>query len=171
MWWLLLASLASGQEASRCDALHSLDRDQLSVAWVSPLKRRAKNTTWIPVVETSVLRDWLDREGADTARLLQMLGLRKRSSPPSRAFKVTIFEVNAAALCRPVDGVLEGELVDGQPGCIARLSKPKGNYLGCGYTTDLLYFDRGVDLFYAQWKDVAETGFCVLPAERFVRGE
>lgn len=169
--WLGLGLVFTASAQATCSSLDPIEKDRLSVAWVSPLGVNAWQSTWIPVVQTAQLRGALDETGGDLARMLQILGLRKKSKPPKRRYKVVIFEVSPEYLCRPIDGVEPDVEVDGQPACLPRLSKTKRNYKGCGFTTDRLDGARGLDVYRTQWRDAAQSGFCVLPADRFVQGE
>lgn len=166
---LVLAGPAHGQ--TTCETLTPILKDRLSVAWISPLSASAGHRSWVPVVQTSELREVLGQTHADLARMLQLLGMRRRSSPPKRRFKVVVFEVDPEHLCRPIDGPEQGTIIDGQVACPPRFGKAKRHYKGCGFTTDRLDASRGLDLYRVQWRDVARSGFCVLPADRFVQGE
>ena len=74
---LLWVSPANAQ--STCDTLDPIMKTRLSVAWVSPLSATATQRSWIPVVQTAHLRAALEQTDADLARMLQMLGMRRRS--------------------------------------------------------------------------------------------
>lgn len=141
----------------------------MSVAWISPLRRRVSGQRWLVVMSTTSLRDWLVSEKEPTVgSLLQHAGIRKRDKEPKRRYKVTIFEVRSLELCRPVEGVEEGREVGGLLACPAGISHASGKYNGCGYATDLRDETRGPDVFRARWSELARRGFCVIPAERFV---
>lgn len=116
--------------------------ETLSVAWVSPLGQRVGPRGTVEVVRTRDLRAALqDRAGGQLGRMLQLLGLRRSAAPPSRRWKVTVFDVRGADLCRPS---------------------------GCGFTVDRADGSRGLEIFRVRWADAARDGFCVLPAQRFV---
>jgi len=163
--WLLLGALALSQEP--CDPTFDTPAATTSVAWVSPVRRRARGGKWLWVVRTSELRDWLTREPeAGVGRTLQWLGMRKKATDPRRRYKVTIFEARAVDLCRPVEDA-EGEVV-GVDACEGGLGRERGTFSGCGYATDLADGSRGPDLYRIRWRDAAVRGFCVLPAARFI---
>jgi hypothetical protein len=166
---LLWAGLAHAQPA--CESLSPLDRDALAVAWVSPAGRQVAQRTWLTVVPAASLRAWAGREQATPARLLQHLGLRRRDTPPRRPWKVTILEVDAASLCRPAADLDDGTPLAGLVVCPRGDRTVPGRYDGCGYTTDLAGDGRGADVFAIPWRDAASRGFCVLPLERFLKGE
>lgn len=165
--WLALG-LAWGQ--ATCEGLEPLRGDRLAVAWVSPLGAHAFGSTWLEVVPAANLRGWLDEEGPRVGRMLQGLGVRRRESDPKRPWKVTVFEVDVADLCRPLLDVEEGQMIDGMLSCPERLGRSHGGRSGCGYTVDRGTGERALDTFRIRWRDAARAGFCVLPAERFVRG-
>ncbi len=172
--WALVVGLAAAAPSARADApdaecpgLQSLERERLSAVWVSPLARAVGNKASLPVVPTAELRAWIDREQPDLARLLQHLGLRRSDRTPKKRWKVTVFEVDAADLCRPVT---EGVAVPDLTACSPRQASVGRRATGCGYTTDLADDERGADVFRVSWADAARSGFCVLPAERFLAG-
>lgn len=141
--------------------------DHLAVAWVSPVRRSARRGTWLPVVPAADLRAFVKAQSPSPGRLLQALGVRKRAKDPKRRYKVTIFDLTAADLCRPVEGTEEGYVVDGVGAC-GRLDHATSTYSGCGYTTDQADGKRRFDLYRVQWKTAAARGFCVLPLERYL---
>jgi hypothetical protein len=165
---LLLLSLGLAQET--CAQLDPLDRERLSVAWVSPAGQQVFHHSWLTVVPTTELQDWVAGHGNSVTRMLQGLGLRKSFKPPARRWKVTIFEVDADTLCRPMAEGEPGTRVGGHPVCRRNDRGVRGDD-GCGYTVDTHAGDRGLDVFRIQWRDAAATGFCVLPADRFLRGD
>ncbi|MEQ1569087.1 MAG: hypothetical protein ABMA64_25850 [Myxococcota bacterium] len=165
-WWLATTSW-SAEGAPEC-ALDSLDPppQQLSVAWVSPLRKRARNTAWLYVVPTRDLRAFAEGEGkGDPVRTLQWLGLRRSDRPPGRRYKVVIFDVASEHLCRPV--VAAGE-VGGVVACDADHAGPDGRYEGCGTATDTRTGRASIAVYRAQWQALASDGFCLLPLERFL---
>lgn len=166
--WVASPALADGPT---CAPVSQLPQPALSMAWVSPAGQRVGLGGKVAVVPTAALRRWLDEEHADVARLLQGLGLRKRSKPPKRRWKITIFDVDAALLCRPMADAEAGDPVGGHPACKQGKRAVPGKYDGCGYLTDRRSGQRTFDTFLVPWKDAAANGFCVLPAERFIRGE
>lgn len=168
----LLAFGALAAEPPVCgDAALPTPPDTLSVAWVSPLRKRARGGTWLALVPTADLRTFVRAEGGGSvARMLQRVGLRERSKEPRRRYKVVVFDVRASDLCRPLVGGVEGELHHGVRACDERRSDPDRATAGCGFTIDRATGAEGSPLYRARWNDVAGAGFCVLPAERFVGG-
>jgi hypothetical protein len=63
----------------------------ISVAWVSPLGRRAGNNKFLEVVPTVELRRAAAAD-ASLARTLQRLGMRRSSREPNRRYKVVVFD-------------------------------------------------------------------------------
>lgn len=164
----LLLAAAHAEVPSRCSADLAEPPEALSVAWISPLRRKARARTWLWVVPTSELRARVAEEGGGIARTLQLVGQRKRSKEPSRRYKVTIFDVRADALCRPLDGVEPAQVVAGVPACSERLGRASGTYDGCGVTPDLATGADGLPAYRARWRDLAVHGFCVLPLDRLI---
>lgn len=161
----LLLGVALASEPA-CEGL-TAPGERLSVAWVSPVRERVGVRGTIDVVRTADLRAALhDRAGGQLGRLLQVLGLRRRGDAPSRRWKVTLFDVRGADLCRPVADLEEPARLEGAVTC-AR-GKPAGLQDGCGFTVDRADGSRGLEAFRIRWEDAARDGFCVLPAERFV---
>jgi hypothetical protein len=161
----MIVALALASLAAPCDVASLAQAPEtLSVAWVSPLGRRARG--WIRVTRTSDVVAL----GTDLGRTLQGIGLRKRPASPSRRYKVTVFDVAAGDLCRAIQGVEPGAEVAGVAACVERLSKPNTEVDGCGHVIDRATSEPGIEVFHARWRDLAREGFCVLPAERFVGG-
>ncbi len=63
----------------------------ISVAWVTPLRRRAGNNEFLEVVPTVELRR-AAKTDASLARTLQRLGVRRSSREPDRRYKVVVFD-------------------------------------------------------------------------------
>lgn len=63
----------------------------ISVAWVSPLRRRAGNPRFLDVVPTVELRRAATKDGS-VARMLQRLGMRRSAKEPNRRYKVVVFD-------------------------------------------------------------------------------
>lgn len=173
---MILAFLAAvaladdGGAAGRCDVREPLDRDTLSIAWVAPSRKRVGAGAWLTVVPTRDLRALIEAERADTGRTLAALGLHKSGRPVRGRWSVTVFEVDADTLCRPLDDAIAGEVVDGHPVCPRGDRGTQGDLDGCGYSEDTRTGQRGLDLFSIRWRDAATQGFCVLPLDRFIRG-
>jgi hypothetical protein len=154
--------------AAECPVLQD-QPESLSVAWVAPVGKHVGGNTRLMVVPTAALRQWVGQEKDPTVgALLHVLGLRKRKSEPHRRYMVTIFDVRADDLCRPVEGAVDGDKIDGMWACPRSAVRSKPHNDGCGYTVDRATRARGLDLFSIRWKAAAPRGFCVLPADRFV---
>jgi hypothetical protein len=163
--WLLSAALAD--DTPTCDAVGPVPPGAMSVAWISPAGAHVGLSGKLTVVPTRALRAWLEDHGASLARLLQGMGLRRRDDEPKKAWKITIFDVDAPSLCRPIDDV-PGTAVGGVPICEHGDRGVVGHDTGCGYTLDLDSGSHGLDIFQIDWSVAAARGFCVLPAERFL---
>lgn len=141
--------------------------ETLSVAWVSPLGQRVGPRGTVEVVRTRDLRAALqDRAGGQLGRMLQLLGLRRSAAPPSRRWKVTVFDVRGADLCRPLADLEAPVTLEGVPSCARDRTRSRTD--GCGFTVDRADGSRGLEIFRVRWADAARDGFCVLPAQRFV---
>ena len=167
----LILSLALAQEPADvavCDGPWPELEEALSVAWVSPLRKTVRGRTWLTLVPTSELRSWAQREGqGSVGRMLQHLGMRKRSKEPRRRYKVVVFDVRAENLCRPL-GDREGGVASGGLGsCVESGTRLKEDHDGCGRLVDTST-GATTAVLRARWDDVVRNGFCVLPAERFL---
>ncbi len=140
----------------------------LSVAWVAPRGRRVGRRTWLTVVPTVDLMAFAKRENATVGRLLEHLGQRRSGRrEPRRSYKVLVFDVTRDMLCRPLDAE-PASMVGGVPVC--ELSdKHFRDTDRCGWLVDTRTRRRSLPALRAQWGDLVRAGFCVLPAERFVR--
>lgn len=162
-------SLAWGQEELSCDRSLEAPPEALSVAWVSPLRRKVGKNGWLTLVPTTELKAFADEHAkGSVARLLQHVGQRKRSSEPSRSYKVVVFDVRAEQLCRPLEDREGGEEAFGMVSCPERVSRFRERTDACGTLEDRAG-GEGPPVFRARWRDVVRNGFCVLPADRFVR--
>ncbi len=161
----LLAAVAFAQDPA-CERMDPPPAT-LAVAWVSPVRQAVGAGAWLPVVAAADLRAFVAKSDPSQGRLLQALGAQKKDKPPHRRYKVTIFEVRADLMCRPVEGADEGFVVDGLPSCGHHDRATSGNS-GCGYTTDRKDDSRGFDLYRVPWRDAAARGFCVLPLDRYL---
>ena len=174
---LLLAALvlptASARDEAACGALSAVP-DALQVAWVSPVRDRVRAGSTIEVVRVADLRRLAQDKGSTPIRLLQALGIvntKGRGRAAKRDYKVTIFDVRSAWLCRPMDGRTADKVVNGVAICPGGQSGgSKRSYTGCGYTNDTLKDGRGLDVFKVKWRDASSGGFCVMPLDRFMRG-
>jgi len=167
-----LAPLALAYEpAPGCEEVAAVD-EALQVAWISPVRKRARAGADLEVVRVGDLRAWIRQEGADQTRLLQALGVvgAKGGGKASREYKVTIFDVEASGICRPVLGAAAGEVIAGVAACGEEMGRLPARETGCGYSFDKLTEDRGLDTFRITWRDASAQGFCVFPLERFLEG-
>lgn len=164
-WLIAWAALAS----EPCELGFAPPPEVVSVAWVSPTREKAGNNKWLSVVPTRELTAWLrEHPDATTGDLLRRVGMRTKPGEPRRTYKVTIFEVASQHLCRPIEGALETDVIDGVHACSGGLNRTTKTYDGCGVATDFNLASPGPTLYKAQWRDLARNGFCLLPAERFV---
>ncbi len=147
--WLLASALAA--EPAACPEEYLPLPDQLSVVWVSPVRKRAHAKTLLPVVATQDLREWMAKEQPSVGRLLQRLGMRKKSKEPKRKYKVVIFDIRSGDLCRPMDTVNDGTGVSGLPSCLGGSGNATRKYSGCGFTTDQKTGARAFDLYRIPW--------------------
>jgi hypothetical protein len=85
-------------------------------------------------------------------------------------WKVTVFDVRTALLCRPVEYATEVQTVDGVAACPSTRQTGVRHDTGCGTTLDTASGDPGLDLFRIRWRDAAVQGFCVMPLDRFLSG-
>ena len=108
----LLVLLATSVAAPTCDGVDSVS-ESVQVAWISPVRQRVSSDRYMEVVRLADLRAWVKKNGDDQARLLQALGLvGKRAGWRSEMdWKVTIFDVRADWICRPIRGMNPGDMV------------------------------------------------------------
>jgi hypothetical protein len=166
----LLLATALAADPSACGVLQPVEAESLAVAWVSPSARQVGQKSWLTVVPAADLRRWIQDHEPSPARLLQHLGLRKKGTVPSRRWKITILEVSAGALCRPLADLEPGTPLASLAVCPRQDRTVTGRHEGCGYSEDLATGERGADLFAVPWHVAASNGFCVLPLERFIDG-
>lgn len=172
--WLSLAWAEPGgaQEVPpRCAAgdLDSLSTppERLAVAWVGPWRRQPRG--WLKVVPARELAGWVaEQDPAWAGRTLQRLGLRKRNKEPRRRFKVVIFDIDRADLCRPVLDVETGEPVGGVAACRARLTRPASRTTGCGHTLDRRTGEAGFTQLAIKHRTARDRGSCTVPLERYL---
>jgi len=164
---LLGLHLALAQEP--CEAELTPPTQTLSVAWISPLRKRTGNARWLTVVPTRALAVWLrEHPDATTGDLLRHVGERRRPKEPGRRYKVTIFDTASDTLCRPLEGAEPPTTAEGVLACPRGLGRATGRYQGCGVATDFNTGGEGPEVYRSRWRDLARRGFCVIPAERFV---
>jgi hypothetical protein len=146
------------------------------VAWISRRSRRVPSSKVIEVVRVSDLRAWIRENGADETRLIQGLGMasRKGGLAAKYPYKVTIFDVQAEWLCRPIPDGTDGADSYGVAVCSDNDAKAvkhhKPGYTGCGYSLDTAASNRGLDVFRIRWSEASAWGFCVMPLDRFISG-
>jgi hypothetical protein len=159
--------LALAQEP--CEAQLTAPPPALSVAWISPLRKRTSNARWLVVVPTRDLAAWLRAHpDATTGDLLRYVGERRRPKEPHRQYKVTIFDAEPGSLCRPLEGMEPPTAVEGVLACPRGVGRATRRYQGCGVATDYNTGGDGPEVYRSQWRDLARRGFCVIPAERFL---
>jgi len=175
---LLLASavgLSTDAHAQACEMVATTP-ESTQVAWISRRSRRVPSSQVIEVVRVQDLRAWVRDNGADEARLVQGLGMapRRGGRAAKRPYKVTIFDVRADWLCRPIQAGTPGEDTLGVAVCEERDGKALRHhtqgYTGCGYTLDTAASNRGLDVFRVRWSEASAWGFCVMPLDRFISG-
>ena len=117
LWALLLGGVglarADGPDPDAPCASLAPPPAQLQVAWVSPVRQRARGGAALSVVRVADLRTFVQAQGADQARTLQALGLVGSRGKVRKRYKVTLFDVSADQLCRPVEHTPEGDDADG----------------------------------------------------------
>lgn len=170
---LLVALLTPAFAAETCSAVADVP-ETLQVAWVSRIGARAGAHTPLPVVRVADLRKLVEAEGRDPTKVLRSLGLIGKRAKAHGVWKVMVFDVERASLCRPIFGD-EGVDVGGVATCPAALQRPgKGvkarAYSGCGYLLDTESGERTLDTWKVEWRDAVSAGFCVLPLTRFLGG-
>jgi len=157
---ILALGLALAQEV--CPPLE-VPPERVQVAWLSPERERAGAHELLPVVSTRALLALAEAHGGDATAVLTALGAKR----PAGEWKVTVFDVERAELCRPVEG--EGAL-DGLNRC-AKARKPAWlrarGWTGCGTVGEGA---TPLALYAVEWADAADQGFCVLPLGRFLAG-
>ena len=163
---VLALSLAHAEEP--CHVTHGDVTGTMSVAWVSPAGENVGSNSWLYVVPTRDLAQWAVKSEPTVGEFLYQLGLRRRPNPTDKRYKVTIFEVSAEELCRPIDGADPAQIVNGVYPCTNGRGRPTRENSGCGTTPTRKNGEPSFDLYRVQWRDAAARGFCVLPAQRFV---
>lgn len=161
MWFLLATAYA--QDA--CGEL-SLPPERLQVAWVSPEPARVGLHGTMMVVTTRALLALAAERKQDAAAVLSGLGVAN----PSGEWKVTLFDVDRAELCRPIAG--EGAEA-GLNRCDHARRPPRVRpraWTGCGTLADAADGARTLDVYGVEWADAADEGFCVMPLSRFLHG-
>jgi len=141
--------------------------ERLAVVWVAPWWRRPHGH--VTVIPTSELRAWLAEQSPRwTGRTLQWMGLRRRNTDPRRRYQVRILEVERDELCRPIEGVEAGVLVEGIPACRPRHLQARRKTDRCGHARDRRTDGTGPTQYVVKLRDVKERGWCVVPLRRYV---
>jgi hypothetical protein len=171
--FLLLCARPAGA-AETCGAL-TAPPPVFQVAWVSSARARVGAGAWLDVVRVADLRRFVgaEKQPLPAERLLQALGIVGSGGLRwyhTKYWRITLFDVEAAWLCRPVWGAEGGSLIDGVEACDSRLQAGNRFFTGCGYTRDTLTGKRGLDVFRIRWRDAVRGGFCVMPLNRFIAG-
>lgn len=138
----------------------------VQMAWVSPAGARVGAHGQMIVVRASELLALAGARRGDAVGVLSALGVGRAGGE----WKVTIFDVDRAELCRPVEG--EGALAGLNRCPTARRparTRPVA-WTGEGYVNDADTGDRTFDVYGIEWADAANEGFCVLPLSRFLSG-
>ncbi len=166
---LLLLGSARAEDAAACPPLPAPPA-HMQVAWVSPVRKRVRGGSTLSVVRVAELRTFDQAQGPDRVRALQALGIVGPRGKLRRRYKVTLFDVSAQQLCRPVEHTLEGEDADGLPACPGGRASGIRRDTGCGTSLDTALDGPGLQVYQLQWREAARNGFCVMPLERFLAG-
>ena len=168
-----LSCAARADDAAACQATTEVP-DTLQVAWVSRLGARAGAHTALPVVRVADLRRLVETNHRDPTAVLRAIGALRPKAEAKGAWKVTVFDVKRAWLCRPVEGPQEATIagvaacpgdLQGRPGGVRPVA-----WSGCGYLLDTASGARSLDVFRVEWETAVAWGFCVLPLRRFLDG-
>lgn len=138
----------------------------VQMAWVAPVSARVGAHGQMVVVRASELLALARDLQGDAPAVLRALGVGRTGGE----WKVTIFDVDRAELCRPVEG--EGALAGLNRCPTARRParvRPAA-WTGEGYVEDAQAGVRTFDVYGIEWADAADQGFCVLPLGRFLSG-
>ena len=169
---MIAALLAMRAFAAECTPPASVP-DSASVVWVAPAGRRVGAGHELDVVRTSDVRAWaaLNGDGATVGGLLRWMGERRRAKEPKRAWMVVVLDVETSTLCRPMgeEQAAPGVVVAGLPACEKPGPIGKDDDGGCCWrlTSE---GTQGPDAYRVAWRDAVGDGFCVVPMERFLRG-
>lgn len=171
---LRIAPVLAAEPAPACGALGAVP-DAVQVAWISPSGKTVGGGAWMEVVRVADLRTFLRAQGANQVRLLQALGMantKGKGRAAKRDYKVTIFDVRSAWMCRPLDAGDAEKVVEGVAVCPAgqQQGATRRGFSGCGYTKDALTGGRGLEVYRVRWRDASSGGFCVMPLDRFLQG-
>ena len=162
MWLLWLGGFMSASAGEICEDAVRSAKETRSVVWVSPLARRGVG--WLSVTDAALLRKWVEAEQPSAARFLQHVGVRRGARDPKRPYKVVVFDVSSDALCVP--GQADPTVLCDVRGAsrVRRGERPCGEVVVRGSDA------AGATMLRGRWEDLAVSGFCVLPLERFLAG-
>ena len=172
---LVALALAGQAHAQACESPVSTPA-QVQVAWISPVNQRVRSSTTMEVVRVQDLRAWVREHGAEPTRVLKGVGVLPRNGGPGEDWdwKITIFDVRAEWMCRPMEdgdpGADSGGVAICDEGDSGKIRSNRFGYTGCGYTLDTAASTRGLDVFRVDWETASSQGFCVMPLERFLTG-
>lgn len=160
-----------------CEPVESVP-ESLQVAWISPVRDRARAREFIEVVRVRDLRAWIRANSSDPVRVLQVVGMLERgelSESAGEDYKITVFDVQREWLCRPLLSATPGEDISDIAACPASEQEAadrahRAGFTGCGYTLDTHASIRGLDVYRLPWSDASAWGFCVMPLARFLEG-
>lgn len=171
--FLLPVAALGTAPALACEAPRAIS-DQVQVAWISPVRQTVGAKTMISVVRTSDFRALVGTKDRDPTAILRAIGMLGPKQKLAKDYKITLFDVKAEWLCRPMPGP-EGEVVGGLRRCEEKhqdrdaSTHPKA-WTDCGYLVDVLSGKRTLDLYRLEWSAAATWGFCVMPLQRFLEG-
>lgn len=170
---LFLSGLLLAPPSLACEAPRAIG-DNVQVAWISPVRKTVGASAMLSVVRTADLRALVLTSQRDAAAVLRAIGLLGPRQKLRGDYKITLFDVKAEWLCRPIPGA-EGELVGGLRRCEERHQDRDGSvqpkaWTDCGYLVDVLSGKRTLDLYRLEWRSAVTWGFCVMPLQRFLEG-
>lgn len=153
----------------------------LQVAWISPIRQTVDAKGMLTVVRTTDLRALIVARNRDATKVLHALGMVRAKKEATKDYKITLFDVKAEWLCRPMlveEAPAEGEeapVVAGVKVCGGRWqTSHKGffrkSWSDCGYLLDIVSGARTLDVLRVDWQTAVTWGFCVMPLERFLEG-
>ncbi len=162
-----------GNPAAACEAPRAIG-DSVQVAWISPVRQTVGAKTMISVVRTADFRALVGTKDRDPTAILRAIGMLGPKQKLRKDYKITLFDVKAEWLCRPIPGA-EGEVVAGLRRCEEKhqdrdaSTHPKA-WTDCGYLVDVLSGKRTLDIYRLEWSAAVTWGFCVMPLQRFLEG-
>lgn len=172
MWFLqILTSMVWG-----CESLQTVP-GEVQIVWISPVKEQVGLQESIEVVRLQDLQTWMTEEqptATDVIAQMGMISKRQKKDIDPKDYKVTIFDVESAWLCRPIQGQTENAVIEGLSVCEGKIRSnrlySRYGFTGCGYTFNTQTQSRGLDVYRIDWREASTWGFCVFPLERFLEG-